>query len=228
MILAPSTSVTVSSNVVRVTGEVYFAVTPRVTRPFTVQTGNAILNVLGTHFSVRQYPGDNTSRVVVEDGRVSLRSVDGAQQRSMQRNTRYNAQYNRAVIMSARTLAIVTDSNVRVTSEISPREYVAWVQGVLVFNQIELHTVIADLGRAYNVDIRVADTMLAKRKLHLDVSLADDPIGLILDQICEVTKAHYTYHGQSILLAPGRSATKPSDRGLKRYQYPQPERQYGK
>jgi len=220
MILAPSTSATVSPDGIQVTGEAYFTVNAHGNRPFVVHTANATVRVLGTKFSVRQYPEERSSRVVVEDGRVTLRARELSAGDMLHRNA--------LATLSARMMASVTDSGVAVTDSIVPRDYVEWIHGVLVFNRATLRDVIADLERMYGAKIRVADTTLAQRRMHLDVSVADQPLSLVLDHICDVLDAHYSQDNHTFVLSPGHAAAKASERDQLRHHDLQPEHQYGK
>src|SRR5699024_5422197 len=53
-------------------GEAFFEVTHNPDRPFIINTGQAVVEVLGTSLDVRSYPDDESVQVVVSDGRVSL------------------------------------------------------------------------------------------------------------------------------------------------------------
>jgi len=56
---------------VTLTGDAFFAVA-RDTRPFTVETGDAEVRVLGTRFAVRAGLASHGTRVLVEEGRVAV------------------------------------------------------------------------------------------------------------------------------------------------------------
>ncbi|MEX2437899.1 MAG: FecR domain-containing protein, partial [Candidatus Babeliales bacterium] len=55
-------------------GEAYFEVANDPDRPFLIHSGGAVVRVLGTSFAVRAYPEDETVRVAVNEGIVSLAS----------------------------------------------------------------------------------------------------------------------------------------------------------
>src|SRR5690606_18071558 len=76
--LAPGTVVSVAAGAVTVSGEAFFVVAPTPARPFSVRTSTAHVRVLGTAFAVRHYASETSSRVVVEDGRVAVRTIQEA------------------------------------------------------------------------------------------------------------------------------------------------------
>jgi ferric-dicitrate binding protein FerR (iron transport regulator) len=217
MTLAPATSVVVTRDGIAVNGEAYFSVQANPERPFVVHTGNATVQVLGTRFSVRQYPGEPRSRIIVEDGRVMLRERGATDNRA-----------NRA-ILSERMLAYVADSGIRITKDIETQNYTGWTNGALVFNNAALRDVITELSRAYGADIRIDDTVLARKPLIMDVMVSRQTLPEILNLIGLTTGAHYRVDGRTFVLTPGRQEkrTVPSSRSPN-HRFPQPEKQYGR
>jgi ferric-dicitrate binding protein FerR (iron transport regulator) len=191
--LAPLTSVTVTSAAIRVSGEAYFDIASGAARAIVVHTPNAVVRVLGTQFSVRHYAGDVESRIVVVTGKVGVQSWTGASQR------------RQPVVVGAQSVARITDSTVSVSRGIAPAEYLAWTRDRLIFDQTPLHDVVTELNRVYDVDIRVADTLLAKQPLMMDVSIAHKPVADILTLIGRATGSHYRRDGRVFMLIPGRT-----------------------
>jgi len=216
MTLGPASSATIVRGAITVTGEAYFTVVPDPSHPFIVRTTNASVRVLGTRFAVRHYAGESQSQVVVDDGRVALQRMRG--DRLMGAST----------VLSARMLAHVADSGMTVTSGITTREYIGWAHGTLVFNWVPLRDVLGELSRAYGADIRVDDSVLATRKLRIDITVTEIPLSQILRVIGDVAEAHVVRDGKAFLLAPGRIPND-TDPTTRRHNHdPQPETQYGK
>jgi transmembrane sensor len=198
--LAPATTLhtTISAEThavtVTVDGEALFHVQHRPQVPFTVRTRNAATRVLGTEFLVRQYVTDRTARVVVADGRISLRSVgrSGATE----------------IVMAARTLGTVDDSgHVQVTPNIAADEYTAWTRGQLIFQKTPVRDAVVDLGRAYGVEIRVQDSTLARYTLTWSVPVQQLTLAGALDALAAVLSAHVVRSGDVITLVPGRATS---------------------
>jgi len=216
MMLGPSTVATVSSQIVTVVGAAYFSVVPNATRALTVQTRNAVVHVLGTHFLVQQYSNDATSRVVVEDGRLSL-SLANPPRRNIGRTT-----------ISARMMAFVTDSGVMVTSGIDPRVYTGWTQGTLIFDHTQVRDVVAELSRAYGAQIHVEDTTLARVEILAEVDIREQSLSKVLDVLGYMLDAHVERAGHALVLVRGRMKSDiPSVRG-EAPRFPQPEKLYGR
>jgi len=184
--VAPTQAITVT-----VDGEALFTVTHHAQRPFTVQTRTTVTRVLGTQFDVRQYAADAVARVVVAAGRVSLHSARRAPAGG--------------AVMTARMVGTVDDSGrVRVAPSGSIEDYTAWTTGRLVFRQTPARDVVADLGRAYGVEISLPDSALAQRTLTWSLPVTEVTLAGALDVLTTVLRAHVVQSGNLITIVPGR------------------------
>jgi ferric-dicitrate binding protein FerR (iron transport regulator) len=202
--LGPASTLTISSDptngtVATVTGEALFTVVHRSRVPFTVRTTNAVTRVLGTTFMVRRYATDRATRVMVVDGRVSVRSAHGT------------AAGHTGAVLTQRTLGVVDDSGgMRVTSNVSVDDYTSWTTGQLVFRQTPVGDIVADLGRAYGVDLRVADSALKEQAFTWTVSVARLSLDDALEALTTALHAHVTKSGTVLTIVPGPSRARKS------------------
>ena len=113
---------------VEVTGEVYFEVASNAARPFMVTLGKEDIMVLGTHFNVNAYPDESTVRTTLLEG--SIRVDDKAVLRPGQ-------QYADGIV-----------------SEVDADASVAWVTGFFHFEHSDIKTVMRQLSRWYDVEVR--------------------------------------------------------------------------
>jgi len=125
-------------------------------------------------------------------------------------------------------LAQVTDSGVVIEPNGAIRDYIAWVQGRLIFKRTPLRDVVAELSRAYGVDIHIADSVLARTPIFAEVEVHRQPVAEVLGLIAASMEAHYVRDGHCYVLSSGPSVSKPLDRPLFEKQIPQPEIQYGR
>jgi transmembrane sensor len=137
---------------VHLSGEAYFEVAHRPDRPFTVHAGNAVTRVLGTTFTVRAYPDAPAVHVVVASGRVSLRSrsapsADGAELSAGERGT------------------LTRDGRTAVERSVDVEQSLAWTKGELVLDNVTLGEAARELERWYALELRIADTALASRRV---------------------------------------------------------------
>jgi transmembrane sensor len=203
--LGPASTLTISSDpangtVATVTGQALFTVAHQSGVPFTVRTTNAVTRVLGTTFMVRRYPTDRATRVVVVDGRVSLRGTRDADSGHM------------GAVLAQHMLGVVDDSGgMRVTSNVSVDDYTAWTTGKLVFRQTPVGDIVADLGRAYGVDLRVADSALKEQAFTWTVSVARLSLDNALEALTTALHAHVTRSGTVLTIVPGPSRARKSN-----------------
>lgn len=129
------TAFTGNSRKVEITGEAYFEIAPRAHQPFEVTTQNSTIQVLGTSFNIRAYETNDISttlltgrvRVVNDDNHVVLRPGQQA-------------------IVTARDKAITTRP-----ADIDAA--IAWKNGFFSFHNANLHTVMLEISRWYDITV---------------------------------------------------------------------------
>lgn len=159
VILAPASRLVVSasfgatSREVTIQGIAWLAVHHDAARPFTVRAGGAILRDLGTAFTVRTGDGaPDAVSVAVSEGSVELRGA--------------SAPASPAVTLQAGDRgALSADGRVTAERGVASDADVAWTRGRLVFRDARMDVVRADLRRWYGIDLRLADSSLAARRL---------------------------------------------------------------
>jgi ferric-dicitrate binding protein FerR (iron transport regulator) len=124
---------------VSLTGEAFFEVTPDAARPFRVRTASTEVQVLGTSFNLRAYPGEDDTEVAVLTGRVLFRSGTDSLQLEA-------AQCARAAADSRPVLEPMNASNA-----------IAWQTGQLVFRDAPLPLVVRQLEHFFAVRIEWQD-----------------------------------------------------------------------
>jgi ferric-dicitrate binding protein FerR (iron transport regulator) len=206
--MGPASTIVVASRVIDIDGEAYFLIAPHAARPMVIRTRDVAIRVLGTRFSVRHYATDRGSRVVVDDGKVSLQPLKVSPPRAL-------------TIVTAHMAALVTDSAVTPSTS-SADQYAAWTQGRLVFDGTPLSDVVRDVTRMYGVEVRVTDSTLASQPLTMTVSTATEPLAQVLEIISFAQHAHVVRDGNVLVLSPGRTVRHPAVKT-----FPQPDKHYG-
>jgi ferric-dicitrate binding protein FerR (iron transport regulator) len=147
-------------------GEAYFEVAHDARRPFVVRARGLVAEDLGTEFLVRAYPEDPTPSVVVRDGRVALRlaaAPSGAP---------------RQVLLAGQLGRLAADGQPTV-EQVDTSAYFAWTQGWLVFDAVPLRNAIPQLSRWYDLDFRLADSLLGA--VPLTATFRNQPTEDVLD-----------------------------------------------
>lgn len=129
-------------HVVHLTGEALFTVSHHDATPFTVVTTNAATRVLGTTFSVRQYPEDITTTVAVSEGKIQVGSA----------------------IVSARQSIAVDRGSIGHLHASDPSQF-SFATGVLTVNPMPLRQAIPELNRWYDADIRLGDPAIGTQEI---------------------------------------------------------------
>jgi len=174
-------------------GEAYFQVAHDSQRPLRVHTAQSVTEDLGTAFVVRAYADQVATEVVVAEGRVALSRADTAA-----------ASRAPALVLEARDLGrLEPGGGLTLRRGVDVGRQLAWTRGVLAFDGTPLGEVVRTLERWYNVELRVADSALAARRL--TAAFQNESIDLVLQRIAltvglRVERAD----GSVILLRNGR------------------------
>jgi len=203
--LAPATTLTVTTGSARlsvrsidtrVVGEAFFHVPHDRERTFRVHAGSTVTRVLGTSFLVRRYDTDRVTRVSVTDGRVAFATVGR------------DAQHAQAVL-AANTMGTVGDSGqIHVTSLPAGDDGKGATEGRLVFRNTPARDAVLEVGRAYGVDLRIADSTLGAQPLNATIPVTTQSLATVIASLSDVLEAHPVRHGDRITLVPGRPAVR--------------------
>ena len=136
-------------------GEAFFEVTPDQRHAFVVHVGREQVRVLGTSFNVQAYPEEPTVETAVVTGRVAFIRAEAG--RPSTQDTLY-------VIPNQR--AVFTKQTASMHREIGEsRDFRAWNDGVLVFQETPLDEVARVLARQYAVQVELENKQLARCRL---------------------------------------------------------------
>ena len=134
---------------VAVDGIADFDIVHDAARPFRVRAKNAVVTDVGTEFVVRAYAADSGVDVSVTSGVVA---VSGGAADSVE-------------LPAGQVAYVARDGRATRVEGASALAFAAWVQGHLVFDDVPLSTVAVELGRWFDVRIRIPDRQLAQRRV---------------------------------------------------------------
>lgn len=175
-------------------------------RPFRVQTENAVVQVLGTTFSVRavERSGVPSTEVTLEEGRVRVSGRAGATS-SPDPAASEDARDNMpgSVVLDAPGLRSRVEGVQQPTAPTSlDLKYVAaWRTGGFTAQNASLATILRDLERQFGVDLRLADGVDADGTLTLHYARSvqlDD----VLRDICVIQGLSYRKTQGGFLIEP--------------------------
>lgn len=157
---------------VELSGEAYFEVVHNDRQPFIVLAGNDEIRDLGTHFNVKAYCDDPVVKTTLLEGSVQIGPYI----------LQPGQQYANGEIKKVNTEAIV-----------------AWVSGFFYFEDADIKTVMDQLGRWYNVQVKYAGPVTTAR------FEGEIQRSLTLSQVLKLiaaTGVHYTLDGDQITIRP--------------------------
>jgi len=170
---------------VKLTGEAYFNVTHDKTKPFIVAGENARVEVLGTTFNVNTNAGKESMSVILTSGKVSLY---------------YKNHSSECVILMPGEMAEISKTEQRITkaANIDPN-YMAWKTGKLVFDDMDLGTVIATLNHIYHADIKFANGEI--RNCRITATFDRQPLTSVLKVLKGTLDLQVVEKGKSVELS---------------------------
>jgi transmembrane sensor len=125
------------SREITLNGEAYFEVVHDPDNPFIIHSNQSTVEVLGTEFNVRSYPGHNNVQVAVIDGKVSFKNV-------LQVNSDHNL-----ILQRGQYGYLDLNTGNFETDDIAIENYLSWKNGSLVFEELTLAQVCQQLSRLY-------------------------------------------------------------------------------
>jgi len=164
-------------------GEAYFSVVHDAARPFIVHTAGGAIQDIGTRFGIHAYSDAARERVAVIEGAVAVAET---------------------TVHAGQVATRSPTGTVRLVSRAKVENELAWTRGRLVFESVPLSEVAQQLGRWYDLDIRVGDPTLADRPV--TGSYGDEPVAQVLTLITAAVGARYQWHGRSVTIATAPAA----------------------
>jgi transmembrane sensor len=155
-------------------GEAIFEVTYNEKKSFIVKSKNQDIEVLGTIFNVSNYSDDDSIFTVLKSGSVQIHYKNDNLISS-----------KKHLKIAPNTLATYNKKAKRIdTSTVNVETYFSWRDGVFVFKNDALKTIMKKLSRYYNVDIIINDENLSNQMFsgYLDVNEDLDHVLKIINQ----------------------------------------------
>ncbi|PSL47948.1 FecR family protein [Chitinophaga niastensis] len=130
-----------SERAVTITGEAYFEVAQSAKQPFYVKLKDMEVMVLGTHFNINAYTDESTINTTLLEGAVLVKAGSKAQHITPGQQTR--------VKRGSEDIALL--------KQVDVTQAVAWKNGVFAFDNADIPTVMRQLARWYNIEVKYTD-----------------------------------------------------------------------
>lgn len=168
---------------VELTGEAYFEV-KKDGRPFTIQTPDLSIEVLGTSFNVNAYQTNPYVNATLVEGSIRIRLPE--KQESFLLQPDHNFRFDKL-------------SDEVSVQQVNTDIYTAWVKGEFMFRNQTLAEIFAQLERWYDFKIIYENPDIAKMRFTGSAEKVR-PLNYLLNQIQAVTDIQYKLEGGKIIL----------------------------
>jgi hypothetical protein len=182
---------------VTLTGEAFFDVFKDKKRPFTVNTDEVVLTVLGTRFNIASYENEKNVEVVLEEGKLEFNDKEMKKSFTMKPND---------LVIFDKTLKNFS------TEIVQSQKYVSWKEGKLVFRNDPVDVIARRLERWYNIDVEVEGNLT--EDLRLRATFIDEGFEQVLTLLKRSLPIDYrivygnlksdgTYAKTKVIISPG-------------------------
>lgn len=165
---------------VKLIGEAYFEISKDKAHPFVVQTDKQEVEVLGTHFNVNNYSDELTVKTTLLEGSVRVTGKAEGIEKMLKPNQQ-----------------AVLDNGKLTINNVDAEEVVAWKNGLFVFEDEPLESVMRKIARWYNVEIEYQG---ADKTMRIGGGVSRyENVSKVLKQL-ELTKGvHFKIEGRKII-----------------------------
>lgn len=160
-------------------GEAYFEVV-KDGKPFIVNTALGEINVLGTHFDVKAYKEDGKVYTTLVSGKVSFAG--------------------REIIELAPGEQVIAFASGKMEKQVvDVEEYVGWKEGLYIFKNQDLETIMEDLCRWYDVSVFFQNPALKQLEFTGNLKRYDN-INIFMELLQRTGDVKYRISGKTIII----------------------------
>lgn len=170
---------------IAITGEVYFEVMHNAAQPFRVSVNGQTVEDIGTSFDINAYNDEPIMKTTLLSGSAKVSNAGGTTilkpgQQAQVKTSEINQK-----------LTVIYDSDMEQT--------IAWKNGMFIFNRADLHTLMRQLSRWYDVDVVYKGTV--KDDVFFGKIKQSNNLSKILN-ILELGDVHFRTEGKKLIVLP--------------------------
>jgi len=171
-----------NSREVEITGEAYFEVVHNEAKPFIVKTGEILIKDIGTAFNVNAYDDEPSIKTTLIEGLVQLSAGKTGR------------------LLKPGLQGVVKNGANEITIEkVNTAEVIGWKNGVTVFDNEDIQTIMRQVSRWYDVDV-VIEGNISDRHFVGGISRKSNLSDLL--KILEFENVHFVTDGKKIVVKP--------------------------
>lgn len=166
---------------VELSGEGYFEVATNKAKPFKVSMEKTVVEVLGTHFNINSYKDELSLKTTLLEGKV--RVISGEQ--------------NTVIAPGQQAVLNYSSNALSINKSVNLDEAIAWKSGLFQFDDTDIHNVMRQIGRWYDVEVVFENKIPAKRftgKIYRNVNVSE------VFKILETLGIQFKIEGRKIIV----------------------------
>ena len=175
-----------SKRKVELKGEAFFEVAGDPGRPFIVNCGETITEVIGTSFNIRQ--STNETLILVSSGRVIFSTTDENQ---------------KAAALNAGEAAVYKNGKVELIANPSPN-ISSWRTNDLRFVKMPLSSAIEDISNYFDQDILIENEASKSCPINIPIGFKKPEINTVLKVVAATINAELVHEGNKFIIRGGR------------------------
>lgn len=166
--------------VVEVSGEAYFEVGEDPKRPFSVKAGQTEVEVLGTHFDVNSYDDEPALKATLLEGRIKI-----------------SAPHASKLLIPGQQAQLQETGGISVVDNVDPGDVVAWKDGIFQFDESDIHTVMRQLARWYDIDVQYQGSVA----MHFGGSISRNVnLSKVLEMLQKTGAVSFEIRGKTVIV----------------------------
>ncbi len=167
---------------VEISGEAYFEIAKDASKPFKVQLDQMEVEVLGTHFNINGYNDEDVVCTTLLEGSVKINTKDGS-------NSLKPGQ--QAQLEKTGKMTLVNNADLE--------ETMAWKDGNFQFENSDIHTVMRQINRWYDVEIEYQGTV---SKHFLGTISRNVKLSSVLAMLQQTGEVKFRIEGRKVVVMP--------------------------
>lgn len=128
--------------VVELEGQGYFEIAKKAGQPFKVRVHNLEVLALGTSFDIMAYDDERTMNATLLDGAVKV-----------------SVNKEATLLQPGQQAAVIRGADAIAVNKVNTDQVIAWKNGYFSFVDADIHTIMRQLSRWYDVEVSYADGM---------------------------------------------------------------------
>jgi transmembrane sensor len=167
---------------VEITGEAYFEIAHDAGKPFKVGLNGMEVKVLGTHFNINGYNDEANIKTTLLEGSVSLSKGNLV-----------------AMLNPGQQAQLANNGKLNVIDNVDVDQVVAWKNGYFSFSRTDLKSVMRQIARWYDVDIKYEGN-IPNRQFGGKIDRNSKASEVL--KVLEESKVHFRIEDKNIIVTP--------------------------